>query len=133
MADEWRNLIYLRPGFYVAVEQMPNGIPARGTEVTFLNEPRIAEAGPYWKLREGWRTLGTDAFDALYQKWQPKRDAILGKEEYLSKSRAEWERFYLALADERAAREYAAGRVSADFGLDGKELLKAMQMGGRAG
>jgi hypothetical protein len=141
MADEWRRYTYLGcPGHYAQFAiptPTPPGVPASarlvnvGFGATEEKYPhgegaQLLAAMRYWQIREGWRTLGPDEFAALYDRWLPKRDAILGKEEHLGKTRADWERFYAALADERAAREYAEGRVSLAFGLDGKELLRAM-------
>ena len=138
MSDDWRRWLYIGPAgegmddtlveFVVACGPAA-GVPQHG-QVMYI--PDYHPAVHYWKLREGWRTLGQEAFEELYAKWQPKRDAVLAKEEHLGKSKADWERFFLALADERAAREYAVARVGAAFGVNGRELLASMQ-GGRAG
>jgi hypothetical protein len=134
MADEWRRYTFLGMWdgtAHFAVPQGPQapGVPGRATMRAADNatgEEPLREAYRHWCLREGWRTLGPDEFAALYDKWLPKRDAILGKEGHLGKARIQWERFYVALADERAAREYAEGRVSLSLGLDGKDLMRAM-------
>lgn len=151
MSDEWRRYLYegaMDEGtvhvFAVPAPTAP-GVPGRYYALSVTLQPlsgscacggderlvcgHIAqawEACRYWILRESWRAEPTEALEQLYAKWLPRRDAVLGKETHLGKSRAEWERFYLALADEVAARQHAAGRVSAAFGLDGKAFLKAL-------
>jgi hypothetical protein len=146
MASEWRGYIYLgleEDGYHFVIpHHTAPGIPTRGGHTVVPMDfellqgsvhPGMFDAVRYWMLREGWRGQSAEEIEALYAKWLPRRDAILGKEEHLGKSRTDWERFYLALADEKAARDYAAGRVSASFGLDGRELLKAMMATGGKG
>lgn len=149
MSDEWREYLYggtdEQSGYtyFVIPKRTASNLPAT-CDIIFYNvgsaTSQLNEAYLYWQIRERWRTLGVEAFGALYMKWAPKRDAILGKEEHLGKSRSDWERFYLALADERAAREYLAGRAKAAFGselvgayMNESERVGKMQQGGRAG
>jgi len=64
------------------------------------------------------------------QTWQARRDPILAREEHAGKLREEWRIFFVALADEQAARAHAATAIAVTWGLDPKELLSALAAAG---
>ncbi len=149
-SHEWRKWLFLgrdEEAYNFAIPALaPPGIPGTATHEYVVPDGPLSgpyqQAACYWSIREGWRGFGGDEFEAVYRRWQPKRDAILGKEEHLGKTRTEWELFFLALGDERVAREYALGKFLGAFGPEitnaymeasAAARLKKNSEGGRAG
>lgn len=141
----WRDYLYLgrdhRGDYMFAAPVAASArIPARGrllkvTVSTLDHLPPgavgVHGAAKYWAIRDQWRGWPDEELAAFCRTWLPRRDAILAKDTYANRARSEWERFYVALADEQAARALAEAEIGLSYGLDAGALLSALAAAGK--
>ena len=74
----------------------------------------------YWELRDGLSSRTAAEFDKLHNQWWPKREATMERAaaegNYLGRSHADWELFFVALLDEYEARTAATAKIAWAFG-----------------